>query len=340
MNRVAVRAARDAAALEPAARVLSALLMERTGGQPRDVGDWKSVGPELLALAKRHKVVSMLPSATSFGRLGEQVQASLVRERDRAVIRNMTNLSRTVATIEALRAAGVPAIVLKGQGFSQWAYGDWSDRGASVDVDLLVPDQKIATAHETLVATGFDCITDGPRRPPLYGWLGRYNRWLHYERTYRSPELGMVDLHWRLMPGSAPWTSFDAVAAGQVMIGAGGVTVPVPGPAHSVVIAADQAEADGWPDLRCCVDVVMAWRGCSGSDLGAAASMYPRLDRVLEQAHQRIAAAGSALDDPEGHRSTSRLWRARVASGGVASAVSRAICGRFIPARRISRHHF
>lgn len=337
MHRGSISAAPADAALESAAQVLSALLVERIGNPLPCAVDWGSAGPELVALARRHKVASMLPAAPSFGRLSDEVQLPLLRDRRQSVVRNMTNLSRTVTVVEALGGAGVPAVVLKGQGFSQFAYGDWSDRGASVDVDVLVPDQKLATAHETLVGRGFVCITDGPRRPPLYGRLGRYNRWLHYERTYRSPELGTVDLHWRLMPGSAAWTSFASVAEKQGVVGAGGVPVPVPGAAHAAVIAADQAEADGWPELRCCVDVVMAWEGCNESDCGVAKMMYPQIASAVEQARQRIASAESAVERPHIGRSTSRLWRARVASGGASAAAARAICGRFGPARAFSR---
>ncbi len=339
MRRGAVRThpAPASSLLESAAQVLSALLVERTANVLPQGVDWESAGPEIVTLARRHKVASMLPTAPSFRRLSEQVQVALLRDRRRAVMRNMTNLSRTVAVVEALGEAGVPAVVLKGQGFSQFAYGDWSDRGASVDVDVLVPNHKLATAHETLVGRGFVCITDGSRRPPLYGWLGRYTQWLHYERAYRSPELGTVDLHWRLMPGGATWTSFASVAAKQGVVGAGGVPVPVPGAAHAAVIAADQAEADGWPELRCCVDVVMAWDVCREGDRISATSMYPRIASVVEQARQRIASAESAVERPQVGRSTSRLWRARVASGGASAAAARAICGRFIPARTFSR---
>ena len=337
MHRGSVSATPADAALESGAQVLSALLVERIGNPLPSAVDWDSAGQDLVALARRHKVASMLPTAPSFWRLSDQVQVALLGDRRRAVMRNMTNLSRTVAVVEALADADVPAVVLKGQGFSQFAYGDWSDRGASVDVDVLVPDHRLATAHETLVARGFDCITDGPRRPPLYGRLGRYNRWLHYERTYRSPELGTVDLHWRLMPGSASWTSFDAVVSGHGVVGAGGVTVPVPGPAHAAVIAADQAEADGWPELRCCVDVVMAWDECSEVDRIAATSMYPRMRSVVVQSRRLLATPRFVVEAQRGSRPASRLWRARVASGGASAAAARALCGRFMPARTFSR---
>lgn len=338
VHRSSVRVPSGEAALRSAARVLSALLLERIEHSAPSNVDWESAGPELVTLARRHKVASMLSTVPSFKRLSAEVQELLQRERRKTVMRNMTNLARTVAVLEALEEAGVSAVVLKGQGFSQFAYGDWSDRGASVDVDVLVPDRGLARAHRALLTRGFVCVSDGPRRPPLHGWLGRYNGWLHYERTYTSVELGTVDLHWRVMPGGASWTSFDAVWSRRQTLNAGGVAFPVPSAAYSAVIAADQAEADGWPDLRCCVDVVLAWRSCDEEERLVARGMYPDLDRVAAHGAASVESARPLLGESSAAEDglSKRLWRERVISGSVPSAAVRAILGRFAPARRFA----
>ena len=73
-----------------------------------------------------------------------------------------------------------------------------------MDVDVLVPNHKLATAHETLVGRGFVCITDGSRRPPLYGWLGRYNQWLHYAEGSAMLPLMLFMYVGRLGEAAAP----------------------------------------------------------------------------------------------------------------------------------------
>jgi hypothetical protein len=96
--------------------------------------------------------------------------------------------------VAALRAAGVPVILLKGAALGRLVYGSPAERPVN-DLDLLVPAEAIDAARDALIERDY--------LPQGLFWLG------HWQRRYRA-ELPMVcqaadrrrllvELHWSLL---------------------------------------------------------------------------------------------------------------------------------------------
>src|SRR5437764_4658153 len=61
----------------------------------------------------------------------------------------------TAEVVDALRAEGVPCVVLKGATVARWLYSDATARPYS-DADLLVPPAALSSAEEVLGNLGFE----------------------------------------------------------------------------------------------------------------------------------------------------------------------------------------
>ncbi|RMF72655.1 MAG: hypothetical protein D6738_10670 [Acidobacteria bacterium] len=141
---------------EDTSRALAAAIAP---GRPRPEAAL-DVPPDAIAeLARRHRVAPLLArrldEAGLLGRLAPEARDGLRR----AVLDAQLALSRLEAmagpALDALSAAGVPAILLKGAALGTLVYGDPSLRPMT-DVDVLVPDARVEDALAALDAAGFD----------------------------------------------------------------------------------------------------------------------------------------------------------------------------------------
>jgi hypothetical protein len=98
--------------------------------------------------------------------------------------------------VEALREAGVPAIVLKGPSIAMWLYPDGS-RGYN-DVDLLVPLDGLPAARRVLTKLGYTgsyAALASVAAPPSH---------VDHHAEYWSRPQTRIDLHWRIPGTTAP----------------------------------------------------------------------------------------------------------------------------------------
>lgn len=301
--------------------------------------DWDTLAPrQVLREATRHRVVGLVVTAPRADLLPPNVREGLATAHRDATLRAMTQAADLRALLDHFADARIPVLMMKGQAFSAAVYGDWAVRGVSADADFLVPPQRLEAAHAVLTRLGYTSSLDHGRKPPLAGWVGRYNRWLHYERGYSAPNKLRIDLHWRPLPGSAPWTRFESMWERRTAIELHGRPVAMTGPADSLRIAAGQAEPDGWPTLRAACDVIGAAGLLSSDHLDSLVSS----DRLVAAAI-RHAPEIFRLGNPrwgEGpsarHDALWRQWVLRTRTDTISRAVTRSAFGMWLPARRFA----
>ena len=317
---------------------ISWLLARRQGLRPfTPEPDWANLDSlRVCAEARRHRSVGLILSAPDRELLPSDALASLARIYRQSTLSAMAQASDLQRLLDGFDAAGIPCLLAKGQAFSALVYGDWALRGVSADADFLIPPDRIGNAHRVMLGLGYHCDHDEGHRAPLAGWRGRYNRWLHYERYYMATNRLHVDVHWRPVPGSAPWTHFDALWSERAELVLHGRTVQVPGPRTCLRIAAGQGEPDDWPTLRGACDVVASEallpadeaRRLRASDLlvAAATEHAPQVILRGNPKWSRTEPAGKA----EFWR---REWLLRARTDNIARAAARSALGNWLPAR-------
>jgi hypothetical protein len=146
---LAARVAPDAAATERLAAILA------------DGIDWD----RLWRLGHLHEVLPML--ATSIGALGRAVDipeawtADAQRRRSATLLQNRSLLAELLAALDALGAAGVEAIPVKGLVLSEMLYGNLALRPAG-DIDVLVRPDDLPAARVALQGLGYAQSASAP----------------------------------------------------------------------------------------------------------------------------------------------------------------------------------
>lgn len=303
--------------------------------------DWTGVSTGLVGLAQSHRVLGILPQAPGWERLPVPVRDNAQQVQRRVALQMMAAAARQAAVLTRLQDAGHDVVVLKGTALSQQLYGRWDARGRAADLDVLIDPAAVPDVNELLVGMGYSCPNDRGKPVRLLGRRGAYQRWLHYERGYRGGGLPNVDMHWRLLPGGAAWSRFDAVWRERAQANIPGAHVHVPGSVHRTVICLDQGESDGWVNLRQSVDALVSWRLCGQQQRDSVRRIYPSADRALRVAGDRLTGAieppGTGMwEGPDRIARSRNLWSARRRSGNWLDASVRSLLGTVLPAHRLS----
>jgi hypothetical protein len=191
-----VRAVRALAAGE--AEFLSAL---SAAGAP----DWDG----LEAFLTRHRLLAWVaPALTGEAARGlapEPLRQRLAEHRREGLARSAALLRESVEVRDALAAAGIGGLYLKGLYFGERLYGDPSRRQQR-DVDVLVRSACFEPALEVLAGLGFDVVTNVDDGKPIALRLreirGRSPETAPHGVTVRREDT-CVDLHWCLVSRSA-----------------------------------------------------------------------------------------------------------------------------------------
>lgn len=290
----------------------------------------------ICAEARRHRSVGLILSAPDRGLLPSDALTTLALIYRQSTLNAMAQAADLQRILNRFEAARIPALLAKGQAFSSLVYGDWAVRGVSADADLLIPPKQIGNAHRVMLGLGYHCDHDEGHRAPLAGWRGRYNRWLHHERSYMATNRLRVDVHWRPVPGSAPWTHFDALWSERAELVLHGRTVQVPGPRTCLRLAAGQGEPDGWPTLRGACDVIAAEILLPTDEVRRLRARDPLVAAATTNAPQIILRGNPNWSRTEPARkagSWRREWLLRARTDNVVRAAARSALGNWLPAR-------
>jgi hypothetical protein len=190
----AVRAVRALAAGE--AEFLAAL-----AGAP----DWDGFEAFLTRQRLLSWVAPALTGEAARGLAPEPLRRRLAEHRREAMARNAALLRESIEVRDALAAAGIEGLFLKGLYFGERLYGDPSRRQQR-DVDVLVRAACFEPALEVLGRLGFDVATNQDDGKPVALRLreirGRSPETAPHGVTVRRDDT-RVDLHWCLTSRSA-----------------------------------------------------------------------------------------------------------------------------------------
>jgi hypothetical protein len=182
--------------------LLECLSVDEAAGDPSVLAGacppvWRSV----VEIAERHRIVPLLYEQLSARRqvegLPPEIAQDLQRQSRSAILDNLAILANAGLLLKDLSRVGIAVLPLKGILLAGKVYPKLGIRGMG-DVDLLIPRTQLSEAVEWLRANGFvprypftieqECLTMH-HLPPLYGPRGM-----------------VLELHWTLVPPSAPFS--------------------------------------------------------------------------------------------------------------------------------------
>lgn len=297
---------------------------------------WHELDATLVDVLVRHHAVTLAAESPDLDRLPGDVRLAVARRSRHETLLGLRHSAVLQEVTTNLRNANVDFLTIKGHAFSAAVYGNWASRGASADLDLLVSPRGVRVAEMALSEMGFEPRLDEAMAPPTTK-LGRYSLWLHYERGYVSSKYGNIDLHWRPMPGDAPWNSFDRCYLTRRTVELPGGDADTLDPVMTLIVASSQGESESWRGLRRLADLWVSWLAASPVERTKARAQSAMVTRSLERLSVRWATLNSGLAEPATSLEQNLgLWRMRTGSGSWVGAAVRAPLGKWLPARRIA----
>jgi len=177
-------AARACTNLEIAARMKSLMQLEM---------DWK----RLLAAARRHGLVPLLYThlqSTCAEETPESILLTLGRQFMLNAARNLSMTAELVRILALFEDHGIPALPYKGPLLAESIYGNVALRQFE-DLDILVPESKVAEAETLLRQQGYQMEHELPQDR-----MAAYCRMKH-EIPYLHPDKSiLIELHWKISP--------------------------------------------------------------------------------------------------------------------------------------------
>jgi hypothetical protein len=201
--------------------------------------DWEA----LPAAAHRHGLAALLADAVADADAPAAVrERAASAARDRAVA-GLQGMAEAIRAVDALRAAGIRAVSLKGPALSRWLYGTVGFRRFA-DLDILVAPTDVAPAYKALEHHGYHLPTGMTVKTAaaIYRGLGAWPL-AHGERY-------PIDLHFRLGHKSfaSPLSAGTVINSGIETGGARGA--PIPSPTHAALLLLAHASKHLWCTLE------------------------------------------------------------------------------------------
>ena len=196
--------------------------------------------------------------------------------------RNFALTRELLAVLAALRAREIPALPYKGPALAAMAYGSVAAR-QFVDLDILVPRERIADARAALLARGYrDALAGMDSRIPI-------TERSHYQHTMvRDTDRVCVELHWAFAP---PYFRFrlgpDDLTVEPSPLGR--ATIPAIAPPDLLLLLCIHGGRHLWTRLGWICDLAELLRA------RADAPWHVALDRATELGTRRMLLVGLAL---------------------------------------------
>lgn len=151
----------------------------------------------LFAAARWHGLVPLLYTHLQSACAAEMPQDILLKFGRLFMLNAARNLSMTTELVRILALFedhGIPALPYKGPLLAEWIYGDVELRQFD-DLDILVPESKIAISETLLFQQGYQLALELPQcRTAAY-------RRMKHELPYRHPGKSIsIELHWKISP--------------------------------------------------------------------------------------------------------------------------------------------
>lgn len=255
----------------------------------------------LMAFAKEQQVKPWLAVCARGERAAGLLPEEVRTELDQAYRDNVGRAERLIAQSgelqQALEAAGVGPLFLKGLVHAQWLHGDPARR-FQADVDLLVSRRDLRRAVQELGRLGYDLSVDAATGQPLSERVDAMlgvgpDRKPRNSCTVRRGERERVDLHWCIRTYYQRAASRDRLWRGRRRIEVGGVRLETPGEEDSLVVLLLNIAAD-LRKSRCRAKLLLdLYLACRQVELPGSWSGF--LSRRREDGIERLAVNVLAL---------------------------------------------
>ncbi len=287
--------------------IRGALALE-TGAAPLAGAGWppSEVGTDVVELAAAHRVIPLLASAAGSFPVGGPARDLLQGLEEQSAFGALRLARATARVSSALAHAGVDHLVYKGIPLSVQTTGSITSRGWG-DVDLLVAPQRVAQAHEALLAAGGSFL---PRSVPEPGSpLWRHAARVRAEAPYRWDDVD-IDLHWRVdVSARVMSTQFPGLWDRREDVTVAGAVVPTLGRRDALLVTAVHGTKEHWRQLRWVVDAARQVRAVPGHQWDAVRH-EAREAGALPGIGVMLGVAGRLLPpDPARPRPTERARR-------------------------------
>ena len=289
---------------------------------------------EVLSLARAHRVIPLVHHALGTAERHDVPSEIWGELHDDFLAITAGNLFLSHTLLEVLELFGkheIPALPYKGPVLAHQMYGGIHRRQYS-DLDILVHKDDVLRARAVLLSLGYrQEFLFSPKREAAYlRWGCEYN--------FDSPQGVHVEVHWRIMPPSFPFSLeaedlWDRATPWQFL----GTPVLTVAPEDLLLILCVHASKHHWEHLSLCCDVAAVLRSCKDVDwdtlmnrsqtttskrhlrLGLllardvlGASLPPEIEKVLEadqnvESLARGTAARLLRDGPRFSRGLGRL---------------------------------
>jgi hypothetical protein len=226
--------------------------------------------------------------------------------RSRTIARRSGLDAAALEALDALHAAGVDALLLKGPALARTLYRPDEHRGY-FDVDLLVAPADLRAAGAALARLGYTNISEKRGVHDVAGIL-HAQLWSRLDPGFGNVS---IDLHWRLAGCDVPpQTAWNALSRDRTTVELGGGTVTTLGSSARALHLALHAAQHGPDDLQAVGDLD---RGLSRlpPEIWKEAAELARAVRATEAfaAGLRLLPAGVVLADELGlPRADALLW--------------------------------
>jgi hypothetical protein len=160
----------------------------------------------------------------------EAVQADVASRARAAAAEEVLRRRATISALDALAAAGVRPILLKGTAVAYGVYAAPSFRPRA-DTDLLIPREQVAAARAVMTALGYEASPNsGGER-----LFAQFQFWMQDRHGVQH----VFDFHWKIstQPTFAQVLTYDELAAEAVPIAALGGQARAAGRVHALLLA-------------------------------------------------------------------------------------------------------
>lgn len=220
----------------------------------------EGVRPDLLRrLIARHRVPGLVCDGLLKAgvRLDPATEAYLRGEQARAGLLELRSASAAAAIVHALKAEGIPVVLLKGPGVSLQAFGELGLR-TNRDIDLLVPIAHRARAIAILDDHDYRRAEPAPEASAedVADWFARRK-----DAVFRRPDGLCVELHWRLFDNPALLRELDTFAVQVVQ--SGRLCFDTMGQTETLIYLCAHGAQHAWSRLKWLADVTQLLRRLS-----------------------------------------------------------------------------
>lgn len=222
--------------------------------------DWE----RLYTVAARHRVEALVHDGLTRAAVPvpPPVQGRLAADARLTAAQNLVFAREAGRVKDALAAAGIAMLFLKGSTLGVLAYGSLAHKQA-IDIDIAVPPDRHMEAAEILIGLGYECVAPhvGATPEDLLDWTRRIK-----DTGWQRGGI-KVELHARLVDSEKMLAGVSALSPARLVDVGSGIRLPTLQQDELFAYLCVHGATHGWCRLKWIADVAALLKDCSGADL-------------------------------------------------------------------------